>query len=48
MENNEQEKPTPFLKRVSEIEKKVNGFDNRLSFVENKINTILIALKTRR
>lgn len=48
MENNEQKKPTPFLKRVLEIEKKVNGFDDRLSFVEKKINTILIALKTRR
>lgn len=48
MEKNEQEKSTPFLKRVSEIEKKVNGFDDRLIAVERKINTILTALKTRR
>lgn len=36
-----QEKPTPFLKRVTELEKKVE-------FLENKINTILSVLKGRR
>ena len=47
MENNEQ-KPTPFLKRVSQVEKKVDGFDDRLTAVESKLNIILSALKTRR
>ena len=42
------DKPTPFLKRVSEIEKKVDAFNDRLTAVENKLNTILLALKTRR
>ena len=42
------DKPTPFLKRVSEIEKKVDGFDDRLNAVESKLNIILSALKTRR
>ena len=40
MENNEQ-KPTPFLKRVSELEKKVDK-------LESKINAILNSLKSRR
>ena len=39
MENNEQ-KPTPFLKRVNDLEKKVEK-------LENKISTILMALKSR-
>ena len=42
------DKPTPFLKRVSEIEKKVDAFNDRLTAVESKLNTILLALKTRR
>lgn len=45
MENNEEqikeEKPTPFLKRVNELEKKVEQLDK-------KMNTILMALKSRR
>lgn len=40
MENNEQ-KPTPFLKRVSDLEQKVNK-------LELKINAILNSLKSRR
>ena len=40
MENNEQ-KPTPFLKRVSDLEKKVDK-------LESKINVILNSLKSRR
>lgn len=36
----EAEKQTPFLKRVSDLEKKV-------SRLETKINTILLALKSR-
>lgn len=40
MENNEQ-KPTPFLKRVSDLEKKVDK-------LESKINAILNSLKSRR
>lgn len=36
----EQEKPTPFLKRVSDLEKKVEQ-------IENKLSTILLALKSR-
>ena len=40
MENKEN-KPTPFLKRVSDLENKVEK-------LESKINTILMALKTRR
>ena len=54
MTNNEEQvvdvnkKPTPFLKKVNELEKKVDGFDDRLTAVENKLNTILLALKTRR
>lgn len=38
MEN--KEKPTPFLKRVKDIEK-------RLDKLEAKINTILLVLKSR-
>lgn len=34
------EKPTPFLKRVNELEKKIEQ-------LERKINTILLALKSR-
>lgn len=48
MENNTQGRPTPFLKRVSDLEKKVDALDNKLSSVENKLNTILMALKSRR
>ena len=54
MTNNEEQivdtnkKPTPFLKKVNELEKKVDAFDYRLTAVENKLNTILLALKTRR
>jgi uncharacterized protein Yka (UPF0111/DUF47 family) len=40
MENNEQ-KSTPFLKRVSDIEK-------RIDLIEKRLSTILLALKTRR
>lgn len=39
MENNEQ-KPTPFLKRVNDLEKQV-------AKLKAKINTILLALKSR-
>lgn len=51
MENNEkeivevvkpkEEKPTPFLKRVNELEGKVD-------MLEHKINTIMSVLKSRR
>lgn len=41
-------KPTPFLKKVNELEKKVDTFDDRLTAVESKLNLILSALKTRR
>lgn len=37
----QEEKPTPFLKRVNELEKKVDS-------LEAKLNIILSALKTRR
>jgi hypothetical protein len=53
MTNNEEQvvdvnkTPTPFLKKVNELEKKVDAFDDRLTAVENKLNTILQALKTR-
>ena len=47
-EKKQSDKPTPFLKKVNELEKKVDGFDDRLTAVENKLNTILLALKTRR
>lgn len=48
IEKQEKDKSTPFLKRVNAVEKKVDGFDDRLSKLESKINTILSALKTRR
>ena len=40
-EKKENDKPTPFLKRVNDLEKKVDS-------IEHKLNTILLALKTRR
>lgn len=40
-EKKESDKPTPFLKRVNELEKKVED-------INKKLNTILMALKTRR
>ena len=48
IEKQEKDKSTPFLKRVNEVEKKVDGFDDRLSKLESRVNTILSALKTRR
>ena len=41
-------KSTPFLKKVNELEKQVDAFDDRLTTVESKLNIILSALKTRR
>lgn len=48
IKNQEKEKTTPFLKRVNAVEKKVDRFDDRLSKLESKVNTILSVLKTRR
>ncbi len=40
VEEKKEDKPTPFLKRVKDLEKKVER-------IESKLNVILSALKTR-
>lgn len=45
MENNEQEKPTPFLKRVNDMEKKLDYLEEELKRVSTQVEIVKRSLR---
>ena len=41
----EQEKPTPFLKRVNELEKKNKELEHQIAYLTQKVETIIKSLR---
>lgn len=45
--NNIEEKPTPFLKRVANIENDVSELNKQIEVLTNKLNTVIKSLTNR-